>query len=108
MARKANNPQNLKPFEKGQSGNPAGRPKKLPDLDTLLAETLSEETGGIEAMKLILAALVKKAKAGDVRAAELLMDRAYGKLRTAKDLDVTFDQLTDEMLLRICNTLIQE
>lgn len=30
-----------KPFKKGQSGNPNGRPKKLPELDKLLADKVS-------------------------------------------------------------------
>lgn len=73
------NPQNLTPFKKGESGNPNGRPRKLPELEALLAEVLSEETNGITAMQAILMGLVAKAKRGDVRAAELLLNRAYGK-----------------------------
>lgn len=70
-------PENLKPFKPGQSGNPKGRPKKLPEIDVLLAEVLGDEDG--DEAKAILSALLKKAKAGDVRAAEVLLDRAYGK-----------------------------
>ena len=39
MARKATIA-NLQPFKKGQSGNPNGRPKKLPEIDKLLADVL--------------------------------------------------------------------
>lgn len=74
------NNQNLKPFKPGQTGNPNGRPKKLPKLDELLAEVLSEEKEGKTAAQAILMALRAKATKGDVRAAELLMDRAWGKL----------------------------
>lgn len=70
---------NPKPFKKGQSGNPAGRPKKLPELDVLLADVLGEEQNEIEAAKAILMALRKKAIKGDVRAAEAILNRAYGK-----------------------------
>lgn len=67
-------------FKKGQTGNPTGRPKKLPELDTLLLDVLSnEDKGGITAAQRILHALVKKAEQGDIRAAELIFDRAYGK-----------------------------
>jgi hypothetical protein len=77
-----------KPFKKGQSGNPNGRPKKLPQIDVLLADVLGEENSdGIEAAKIILMALRKKAAQGDVRAAELLLDRAYGKAK--QQMDVT-------------------
>ena len=30
-------------FKKGQTGNPNGRPRKLPELDKLLADVLGEE-----------------------------------------------------------------
>jgi hypothetical protein len=49
------NEENLKPFKKGQSGNPEGRPKKIPEIDKLLADVLGEEKDGIiEAAKAIL------------------------------------------------------
>mgnify|MGYP003621004750 CR=1 FL=1 len=69
------------PFKKGQSGNPKGRVPKIPELDKLLAEVLGEEKDGIEAAKAILMALRAKATKGDVRAAEVLLDRAYGKAK---------------------------
>jgi len=87
------------PFEKGKSGNPAtqfssdnqpenkGRPKKLPKLDELLADVLGEDKDGIEAAKAILMALRAKAAKGDVRAAEVLLDRAYGKSKQTVDLN---------------------
>lgn len=68
-----------KRFKKGQSGNPNGRPKKIPELQVLLAEVLGEKSkDGIEAAKAILMALRAKATKGDVRAAEVLLNRAYG------------------------------
>lgn len=69
------NNHNLTPFKPGQSGNLNGRPKKIPEIDVLLADVLSE---GEEA-KEIIKALLQKAKKGDVRAAEVLLDRMYGK-----------------------------
>lgn len=74
-------PPGAKPFVKGQSGNPNGAPKKIPQLDKLLAEVLGEEKDGIDAAKAILMALRSKATKGDVRAAEILLDRAYGKAK---------------------------
>lgn len=75
-------------FKKGQSGNPNGRPKKIPNLDILLADVLGEEKDGIEAAKAILMALRSKATKGDVRAAEVLLDRAYGKPTQKVNADV--------------------
>lgn len=75
------NPQNLEKgkWKKGESGNPAGRPKKIPELRELLANVLGDEKDGKTAAEAILMALRAKATKGDVRAAELLLDRAYGK-----------------------------
>jgi hypothetical protein len=67
-------------FKKGKSGNPNGRPPKLPELHVLLANVLGKEgKDGQTAAEEILNALHAKAKKGDTRAAELLLDRAYGK-----------------------------
>jgi hypothetical protein len=74
-------PPGAKPFKKGQSGNPNGQPKKLPAIQKLLAEVLGEEKDGVEAAKAILMALRAKATKGDTRAAEILLDRAYGKAK---------------------------
>jgi hypothetical protein len=96
-------PENLKPFKKGQSGNPNGRPKKLPQLDKLLADVLGEEKDGITAAEAILKKLRQMAAQGNLRAAEILLDRGYGKPRQAVDNTVTITdfpspviQLSDE------------
>lgn len=77
--KKGETPKGAIPFVKGKSGNPAGKPCKIPGLDKLLAEVLGEDKDGITAAKAILMALRAKATKGDVRAAEVLLDRAYGK-----------------------------
>lgn len=74
-------------FKKGKSGNPKGRPPKLPKLDELLATVMGEERNGMTAAEAVLKSMLAKATKGDVRAAELLLDRTFGKLRT--DVDVT-------------------
>lgn len=83
-------PENIIPhkFKKGQSGNPNGRPRKLPELDKLLADVLGEEKDGITAGEAILKAIRAKAAKGDVRAAELLLDRAYGKPKQSIDNNI--------------------
>lgn len=70
--------ENLKPAKKGDVRNPNGRPRKLPDLNILLAEVLGEEKDGKTAAEAILAALRAKASRGDIRAAEVLLNRGYG------------------------------
>jgi hypothetical protein len=84
-------PENIEPhkFKKGQTGNPNGRPRKLPELDKLLADVLGEEKDGITAGEAILKAIRARAAKGDVRAAELLLDRAYGKPKQSIDNNIT-------------------
>lgn len=79
--KKVNPIPNSKPWPKGVSGNPAGRPKKIPNLDMLLADILSEDIKGEEAAKAILKKLRSNALKGNVKATEVLLDRAYGKAK---------------------------
>ena len=76
------NPENIKKheFKPGQSGNPKGRPK-MPDLSEAIAKILIDEKDGKTALEAILAALRSKATKGDVRAAQELFDRGYGKAK---------------------------
>jgi len=61
-------------FKPGQSGNPNGRPKdKTPA--TILRKSIAD------AMPEILAQLVEQAKAGDVAAAKVLLDRVCPPLK---------------------------
>lgn len=80
---------NLKPFKPGQDPrrNIKGRPK-LPDLKEAMARSLGEPTkDGRTALDQIIEALRKKAAQGDVRAAELLLARGFGKV--PEKVDVT-------------------
>lgn len=76
-------PEGSNPFKKGESGNPNGRPRKLPNLDVLLADVLGEEKDGVTAAQAILMKLRQTAAGGNtqtaIRAAEILLDRGYGK-----------------------------
>jgi hypothetical protein len=90
--KKGETPKGAKPFQKGQSGNPNGQPKKIPELNKLLADVLSDEKDGIEAAKAILMALRAKATKGDVRAAEVLLDRAYGKAKQIIDNNISVNK----------------
>jgi len=92
---KLNNPNvrdNLKPFKKGVDNrrNLNGAPKKIPAIDILLANVLGEEKEGVTAAETILKALRLKAIKGDVRAAEVLLERAYGKAK--QNIDINIDE----------------
>jgi hypothetical protein len=70
--------------------NGGGRPPKLPELHVLLANVLGKEgKDGITAAEEILMALHARAKKGDTRAAEVLLDRAYGKPKQTTDTNIT-------------------
>jgi hypothetical protein len=72
---------NLKPWPKGVSGNPGGRPKKKPiteELERLLAEKAPHAKGQTWAAR-IAEALLHQARKGDVRAVTELANRIEGK-----------------------------
>lgn len=68
-----------KPFKKGQSGNPKGRPRKLPELTKLLDEVLGEEKNNVTAMEAVVKSLLSSATKGDTQAARVLLEYSYGK-----------------------------
>lgn len=89
MPPNAPRPKNIEPhkWQKGQSGNPKGRPK-LPNLKQAIADVLAEKKDGLQALDVVLKALRAKAMKGDVRAIEVLLDRAYGKALQRVEADV--------------------
>jgi Family of unknown function (DUF5681) len=84
---------NSKPFEKGRSGNPNGRPKKLPGLDEILGNVLGDEKNGVTAAEAIIMSLRQQALKGNVQAAKLLLDRAYGESKKQIDHTTNGDSL---------------
>lgn len=76
----------LRRIPKGQSGNIKGRPK-LPDLKEAMARALGEQAkDGTTALDQIIEAMRRKAAQGDVKAAELLLARGFGKPRESVDI----------------------
>lgn len=75
MAKKGGKISPATEWKPGQSGNPNGRPRKIPALDSLLSKIPESD------FQKVIDALVAKAKKGDVRATEVLLDRSYGKAK---------------------------
>jgi hypothetical protein len=69
------NTANLKPFPKGVSGNPGGRPRKVL-AERLLRKLLENDEATAEAL---IASLIEKAKTGDVAAFNSIRDMVDGK-----------------------------
>lgn len=73
----------LKPFVKGQSGNPAGKPPGIRNRSTLIRELLEAAADGqIDKTNadLVAAALLNQAKKGDISAIKEILDSGYGKI----------------------------
>lgn len=91
-------PVGAKPFKKGQSGNPKGRPEGAKSRSTILNKWLSvntdifnpitkdKERGTVEDE--VVLALVTKARKGDVPAIREILDTMYGKLTEKQELGV--------------------
>lgn len=106
--------ENLKPFVKGQSGNPYGRKKGVATLTTqlklLLEQDIQFTIKGSQITKSgvqwVLDSLIKKAAKGDISAIKEVFDRVEGKAKQSIDLgnkegetfehNFNFHQLTKE------------
>ena len=62
-------------FKKGQSGNPKGRPRGIPDKRTIYRETLHKNAGKI------IEAVIEKALEGDITAMRICVDRIIPTLK---------------------------
>jgi len=86
MARKGGVPENLTPYKKGESGNLKGRPPKAPDIDEIISKVLQEKcTNKLTRAENIFRKMCLKAET-DVRAAEMILDRAYGRVKQRTEL----------------------
>tara|TARA_R100000353_G_scaffold13829_1_gene13858 strand:+ start:69 stop:410 length:342 start_codon:yes stop_codon:yes gene_type:complete len=93
------NIENLKHFEKGKSGNPAGRPKGSKNRSTIIKEILNlmvqvkdhngDEVWQSNEYRMVQAMVNKAIEKGDVAAFNALYDNLYGKLKDTVDMNTT-------------------
>jgi hypothetical protein len=92
---------NLKPFKKGQSGNPAGKKPGTVSLTTILREKLAEGDGE-RAKQLVEELLLRAGEKSDPLMKEIL-DRTEGKVPQAvegkieTELTIKFDSAFNEV-----------
>ena len=73
--------ENLKPWPRGVSGNPSGRPRH--DISAEIARAVFEQNP-----EAIYRAMLKALKKGNARTFAILAERAYGKVTTAVEMNV--------------------
>lgn len=79
-------------FQKGQSGNPNGRPRKGNALSELIRKQLqepAEAADGKTNAQVIAEKLVTLASAGDIDALKILLDRTEGKVPDTTNLNTS-------------------
>ena len=92
------NEQNLKPFPKGVSGNPAGKPKgvqnsktrllRLLELVTKVRNPVTGEEEDFSIAEQLDMQIIAKARKGDLKAYEIILDRLEGKPKQSTELDI--------------------
>lgn len=95
-------------YKKGITGNPGGRPKGTPNRTTAEAKELLNNILFSE-LENIRAALAKVHTKDAYKYLDLMSKLLAYVLPKAQtiDLNMNFEQLSDEQLIQICNTLIR-
>src|SRR5215470_9491412 len=78
-------------WKQGQSGNPAGRPRKEDCITSLLKEQLAEPNSQDPEKRTwaqcVVAAVLQSAAGGNIRAAGLVLERTEGKVKETVNVE---------------------
>ena len=77
-----------RPFPKGVSGNPNGRPRRGMTLTQLIERGLRQRINGYQNKLAIADKVIELARAGNLKAVEIILDRTEGKLTSDAGLEV--------------------
>ena len=79
------------PYQKGQSGNPKGRPKKGTAMADALRTVLNKSEDGRQNKRAVAEKLVEMARSGNLEAMKLLFERVDGKVPETRVLEGSKD-----------------
>lgn len=89
---------NLNPFKKGESGNPAGRPKGAKNRSTIVRELLELNENEL---KMHLAQIKKAIEKEDTNAYKAVLDSAYGAPKQTTDTNLSVTDFDVKDLFKI-------
>jgi hypothetical protein len=89
------NPENLKPFQPGQSGNPAGRPpgRSIKSLKTALKDRLADKPQLVDAL---VSSLIKQARKGSFPHIKMIFEIIDGPINQPEIEFIDWSALDDE------------
>lgn len=105
------NPENIQghEFKEGESGNPAGRPKGSRNRSTIIREILelqekvknpiTQKDETLTQEEIMTLAILSKARKGDVRAYEALMNSGYGAPKQSMEHNI-MEPIKDVEIIR--------
>lgn len=98
----------IEPFrwQKGQSGNPGGRPKRKPISEAYEKFLQFKDDAGLTAAERVAQAVIMQALKGNIQAVKEMTDRVEGSVR--QSLDVALGGMTDEEIRTLINDLFAD